>query len=199
MENIFYQSGSAKNVFELQGIFDMPDRYGKGLDWSQYLVHDAASLVLRYLKTLPEPVIPFDCYSLFIACLSRDAATKDTMTSIAEFQDCVINLSPLNRQLLLYLLDLLAVFASKSQINHMTSSRLVAVFPDRNLDTSQLTAPRDPAPPLLRRLRPGSTSAQVCSGLLRSAYPSHQKSSTFNEPERAPFPSQRSQICFHYN
>ena len=128
MENIFYQSGSAKNIFELQSIFDLPDRYGKGLDWSQYLVHDAASLVLRYLKTLPEPVIPFDRYSLFIACLSNDANAKDTMTSIAEFQDCVVNLPPLNRQLLLYLLDLLAVFASKSDKNHMTSSRLVAVF-----------------------------------------------------------------------
>jgi len=65
------------------------------------------------------------------------------------------------------------------------------VFHDRNLDTSQPSGTRDPAPPLLRRLRPGSTSAQVCSGLLRSAHPSHQKSSTFNEePEKAPFPSQ---------
>ncbi|PMD52815.1 uncharacterized protein K444DRAFT_542672 [Hyaloscypha bicolor E] len=43
---------------------------------------------------------------------------------------------------------------------------LAFVFLDRNLDTSQPSGPRDPAPPLLRRLRPGSTSAQVCSGLL---------------------------------
>ena len=35
---------------------------------------------------------------------------------------------PLNRQLLIYLLDLLAVFASKSATNLMTSERLVAAF-----------------------------------------------------------------------
>jgi len=42
----------------------------------------------------------------------------------------------------------------------------------------------------------GSGLAQLRLNLLRSAYLSHQKSSTFNEePEKAPFPSQGSQIC----
>ncbi|CZR57773.1 uncharacterized protein PAC_07662 [Phialocephala subalpina] len=40
-----------------------------------------------------------------------------------------------------------------------TSNDEDMVFLDRNLDTSQPSGPRDPAPPLLRRLRPGSTSA----------------------------------------
>lgn len=35
---------------------------------------------------------------------------------------------PLDRQLLLYLLDLLAVFASKSYVNKMTTAKLAAVF-----------------------------------------------------------------------
>ncbi|PVH79475.1 Rho GTPase activation protein [Cadophora sp. DSE1049] len=128
VEDIFYQSGSAKKIFELETIFDSPQRYGKGLDWSDYPVHDAAGVVLRYLKTMPEPVIPFDRYEPFISCLGGDVDAKDTITSIAEFQDCIINLPALHRHLLLYLLDLLAVFASKSDTNRMTSSRLVAVF-----------------------------------------------------------------------
>jgi len=54
---------------------------------------------------------------------------------------------------------------------------------------------RDLAPPLLR-LAQGRLSFGSC--LLRSAHPSHQKSSTFNEvPEKAPFPSQGSQIYSH--
>ena len=69
------------------------------------------------------------------------------------------------------------------------------LFPDRNLDTSEPTSSRDLAPPLLRLVQ-----AQLSFGscLLRSAYPSHQTSSTFSEgPEQAPSPSQGSQICSH--
>ena len=39
-----------------------------------------------------------------------------------------MELPALNRQLLLYLLDILAVFASKSDINKMTTRRLAIVF-----------------------------------------------------------------------
>jgi hypothetical protein len=48
------------------------------------------------------------------------------------------------------------------------------LFLDRNLDTSQPSGPRDPAPPLLRTAQAGPgpaqlrlKSAQVCSGLLQ--------------------------------
>ena len=70
------------------------------------------------------------------------------------------------------------------------------MFPDRNLDTSQPSSSRDLAPPLLR-LAQARLSFGSC--LLRSAHSSHQTSSTFNEgPEKAPYPSQGSQICSHY-
>jgi hypothetical protein len=70
-----------------------------------------------------------------------------------------------------------------------------SLFLDRNLDTSQPSSSRDLAPPLLR-LAQARLSFGSC--LLRSAHPSRQTSSTFNEgPEKAPFPSQGSQICSH--
>lgn len=74
---------------------------------------------------------------------------------------------------------------------------MITAFHVRNLDTSQPSSSRDLAPPLLRlaqaRLNFGSC-------LLKSAHPSHQTSSTFNEgpePPPPPFPSQGSQICSH--
>lgn len=61
------------------------------------------------------------------------------------------------------------------------------LFLDRNLDTSQPSDPRDPAPPLLRRLRPGSTLAQVCSGLL--THLTRNRQLLTRSPKRPPFPA----------
>ena len=48
--------------------------------------------------------------------------------AIVTYQQLITELPPLNRQLMLYILDLLAVFASKSDINLMTSANLAAIF-----------------------------------------------------------------------
>ncbi|KAG0645569.1 Rho-GTPase-activating 5 [Hyphodiscus hymeniophilus] len=140
-ENIFAQSGSATRVRALEVAFDTPTRYGKGLDWStgyhrdmaagteetHYDVYDAATCFLRYLKLLPEPVIPSNLYEQFTAAIN-DEDSFDEAKSIKALQEKLTYLPPLNRQLLLYLLDILAVFASKSEVNGMTSKRLVAAF-----------------------------------------------------------------------
>lgn len=52
-EGIFRVSGSNKRINELQAIFDQPPRYGKDFDWTGYSVHDAASVLRRYLNSLP--------------------------------------------------------------------------------------------------------------------------------------------------
>ena len=48
--------------------------------------------------------------------------------AIHTYQQLITELPSLNRQLLLYILDLLAVFASKSDVNLMTSANLAAIF-----------------------------------------------------------------------
>ena len=48
--------------------------------------------------------------------------------AIRSYQRLISELPPLNRQLLLYILDLLAVFASKAEQNLMTASNLAAIF-----------------------------------------------------------------------
>jgi hypothetical protein len=141
IEGIFRLSGSEKRIKELKTIFDSPDRYGKGLVWEGYTVHDAANVLRRYLNDLPEPVVPLDLYEKFRDPLR--GATKqavgdtegpqfvenfDERAAISKYQRLITELPPLNKQLLLYILDLLAVFAAKSDENRMNSQNLAAIF-----------------------------------------------------------------------
>jgi hypothetical protein len=134
-------SGSEKRIKELRTIFDSPDRYGKGLDWAGYTVHDAANVLRRYLNQLPEPIVPLDLYERFreplkghtIQAVGDNEGPQlpdnfDVGKAIATYQQLITELPPLNRQLLLYILDLLAVFASKSDENRMNSQNLAAIF-----------------------------------------------------------------------
>lgn len=52
----------------------------------------------------------------------------DVDGAIVKYQQLIKELPPLNRQLLLYLLDLLAVFAAKADENRMNSQNLAAIF-----------------------------------------------------------------------
>lgn len=141
VEGIFRLSGAEKRIKELVVIFNSPDRYGKGLDWDGYTVHDAANVLRRYLNQLPEPIVPLELYDRFRDPLrghaveavgdqeaSQAAEDFDLDGTILKYQQLITELPPLNRQLLLYILDLLAVFASKSDENRMTSQNLAAIF-----------------------------------------------------------------------
>lgn len=142
VEGIFRLSGSEKRIKELREAFNSPDRYGKGLDWNGYTVHDAANILRRYFNTLPEPIIPLNFYDAFRDPLrghqsqavgemegqSPSVGDFDMDATIKSYQELITQLPPLNRQLLLYILDLLAVFASKSDLNKMTTANLAAIF-----------------------------------------------------------------------
>ncbi|KAJ5934064.1 hypothetical protein N7466_003611 [Penicillium verhagenii] len=140
VEGIFRLNGSAKRIKDLQELFDSPERYGKGLDWDGYTVHDAANVLRRYLNQLPEPIVPLEFYERFREPLrayqkqvqdeiqTTDAEKFDHANAVETYQNLIVELPPLNKQLLLYILDLLAVFASKSEQNRMTSANLSAIF-----------------------------------------------------------------------
>lgn len=135
-------AGSEKRIKELKVAFDSPDRYGKGLDWTGYTVHDAANILRRYFNQLPEPIIPLEFYDRFRGPLRNHQAQAvgtqeaqnpsvgdfDPEAAIKAYKGLITELPPLNRQLLLYILDLLAVFASKSDLNKMTTGNLAAIF-----------------------------------------------------------------------
>jgi len=142
VEGIFRLAGSEKRIKELKVSFDSPDRYGKGLDWTGFTVHDAANILRRYFNQLPEPIIPLEFYHRFrdplrnhqaqavgaIESQSPSQGDFDHEAAIRAYQALITELPPLNRQLLLYILDLLAVFASKSDLNKMTTPNLAAIF-----------------------------------------------------------------------
>ena len=143
VEGIFRLSGSAKRIKDLQDLFDAPDRYGKGLDWAGFTVHDAANVLRRYLNQLPEPIVPLSFYERFREPLchlpNRKSVSGDEGIPpkdpphnrdevVATYQKLITELPSLNRQLLLYILDLLTVFAAKSDINRMTAANLAAIF-----------------------------------------------------------------------
>ncbi|OXV08028.1 hypothetical protein Egran_04209 [Elaphomyces granulatus] len=142
VEGIFRLNGSARRIKDLQEIFDSPERYGKGLDWSGYTVHDAANVLRRYLNQLPEPIVPLNFYERFRDPLRHHQAQAvgdmdargsekgdfDPQQAVAAYQQFIRELPSLNQQLLLYILDLLAVFASKSDQNRMTAGNLAAIF-----------------------------------------------------------------------
>lgn len=153
-------SGSEKRIKELKTIFDSPERYGKGLDWAGYTVHDAANVLRRYLNLLPEPIVPLDLYERFRDPLRGHIKQPvndnegpqldddfDVDKAIATYQQLITELPPLNRQLLLYILDLLAVFASKSDENRMNSQNLAAIF-----QPGMLSHPQHDMSPLEYRL-----------------------------------------------
>ncbi|KAI9734650.1 MAG: hypothetical protein M1834_002251 [Cirrosporium novae-zelandiae] len=142
VQGIFRLSGSSKRIKDLQIIFDSPDRYGKGLDWDGYTVHDAAAILRRYLNQLPEPIIPLDFYDKFREPLKShqkqavgnleapidDIGDFDRDKAVFTYQRLIQEVPGFNRQLLLYILDLLAVFASKSDQNLMNAANLSAIF-----------------------------------------------------------------------
>lgn len=105
-------------------------------------MHDAANILRRYFNQLPEPIIPLEFYERFRDPLKNHQAQAvgamdaqsptigdfDQDAAIRIYQALITELPPLNRQLLLYILDLLAVFASKSDLNKMTTPNLAAIF-----------------------------------------------------------------------
>lgn len=82
---------------------------------------------MRYLKLLPELVIPFNTYEQFTAAVDSEVDLNFDQR-IVTLQGLVATLPPLSQQLLMYLLDLLSMFVLKSESNLMTSQRLVAAF-----------------------------------------------------------------------
>ncbi|CAO3568347.1 unnamed protein product [Mortierella alpina] len=124
-KGIFRVSGSAKRVSELQLIFDTPPNYGSQLDWTGFTIHDASNVLRRYLNHLPDPVITLEYYEKF-----RDVHRNltDDEEKIAAYQDLISKLPPPHSCLLMYLLDLLALFAHHSDENLMDSKNLASVF-----------------------------------------------------------------------
>ncbi|KAK0544610.1 GTPase activating protein (GAP) for Rho1p [Tilletia horrida] len=126
VEGVFRIAGSQKRMKELQDTFDSPPRYGKSVDWSKYSVHDAASVLRRYLNHMPEPIVPLNLYSEFKNVMIKQPFDVDA--AIRTYKLLITSMPHANQYLLLYVLDLLAVFARESEKNLMPPSNLAVIF-----------------------------------------------------------------------
>ncbi|KAF9525630.1 Rho GTPase activation protein, partial [Crepidotus variabilis] len=128
VQGTFRINGSTRRMRDLQAAFESPPRYGKSLDWrqEQYTTHDVASVFRRYLTQMPEPVIPYDMYHLFRDALAKRPFNQDE--AIATYKSLIRKMPKPNQYLLLYVLDLLSVFARKSDKNLMTATNLAVIF-----------------------------------------------------------------------
>ncbi|POW05961.1 hypothetical protein PSTT_09359 [Puccinia striiformis] len=146
IEGIFRISGSTKRMKELQAIFDDPPFYGKDLDWKSnpnhspdqhdtlesdlkpyFTIHDAANVLRRYLMCLPEPLISQSMYEDLKDVLKKFESDKPKQIKL--FKSLLsTSIKPSTQYLLLYLLDLLSVFANRSDQNLMTANNLAVVF-----------------------------------------------------------------------
>ncbi|KAB2575773.1 Rho-GTPase-activating protein 5 [Lasiodiplodia theobromae] len=117
--------------------FNASPQYGKDIDWSKYTAQDAANMLIYYLEWLPEPVVPPQLYNRFtqlvrdedfVASFAAGKALPNAEFWIKHYQQLIQELSLANARLLLYLLDVLAVFTSDSGINRMNFERLAKLF-----------------------------------------------------------------------
>ncbi|KAH9167838.1 Rho GTPase activation protein [Lactarius sanguifluus] len=128
IEGTFRVNGSNKRMRELQAIFETPPRYGKSLDWKaeNYTTHDVASVFRRYLTLMPEPVIPYVLYFPFREAIAKRPYNQEVV--ISTYKRLIHSMPHANQYLLLYVLDLLSVFARKSDKNLMTAQNLAVIF-----------------------------------------------------------------------
>ena len=199
---IFRIAGNNKRVKNLQYIFSTPPSYGLSFnEWeaNNFTVHDAATILRRYLNHLEEPLVPLKFYNNFrdplksrprilknmkkgnsnfftkqeeidlklekirLSSLSHEEKNKpeiiekrlrnqnkrklikDIRGCLKEYENCFINLlDDDSKQVLIYLLDLLSLFAQHSEKNLMSSKNLAAIFqpsllshPDHDMNPSE--------------------------------------------------------------
>lgn len=138
VKGVFRLSGSESRIRELYEIFDCPP-YGRGFNLTGYDCYEVAHLLRRYLLQLPESVIPHRSYKKFCKPFCNHGATSrwiwclpagqfDNERAIRVYQKLIGQLDRWSRALVLYLLDLLAVFASKASENRMTAPNLSKIL-----------------------------------------------------------------------
>ncbi|KAG0182144.1 Unconventional myosin-IXAa [Apophysomyces sp. BC1021] len=126
VQGIFRLSGAASEVNELQREFDRSPIFGKCLDLKPYDIHSITSLVKKYLRHLPDSVIPTAFHDRFLAAtdpsvLSREQSAKSLSLLIDE-------LPPAHNQLLHYLMLLISNVQQYAHVNMMNPEALAVVL-----------------------------------------------------------------------
>ncbi|KAJ2689347.1 GTPase activating protein (GAP) for Rho1p [Coemansia spiralis] len=126
-QGIFRVNGSMKRVQLLQDEFCERPLYGRQIEWSRYTLHDAATVLRRYLISLPESVISAAHYNAFLDKLAESLSDSE---KAHDYSLLIGQLASESRHTLLYMLELLSVFARPDNCTRtlMNASNLAAVL-----------------------------------------------------------------------
>ena len=138
--DIFKRQSSPKVLAELRTVFDTPPRYGKGLVWDGYTVYDAANILLEYFHSLPDPLVPKEDYHRWKRPLLELSTVEE---QVKVYQTCITELPPINRQLLLYVLDFLSIFVDTTRETGVEILELAEMFENAILKPDYPTRMRD--------------------------------------------------------
>jgi len=120
---IFRVSGSLKRIASLQALMETDPNSDIDLKALGFTPFDVAGLLTRYLKSLPEPVIPLSQFQYF-----RDGFHLCTEKRLELYRDLIHQLPRANFHLLLYLLTFLSELSTHSELTKMPAVNLAAVF-----------------------------------------------------------------------
>lgn len=99
------------------------------LNLEKYSIHISSGLLKHFLRSLSEPIFPYEYYPVIIAVEKNSEKGKITLAQkLDEFQKIINSLPYINRLLLEKLFLFLRLVATYSSENKMTPSNLAVVF-----------------------------------------------------------------------
>ncbi|KAI9314421.1 Rho GTPase activation protein, partial [Dichotomocladium elegans] len=118
VEGIFRLSGAASDVDQLCQQFDTPPAYGKCLDLTKYDIHTIVGVMKKYLRCLPEPVIPTAFHHQFL----QAAMDIEHIASLAA------KMPKVHFDLLFTMIELCAHIQRHQHVNLMNAEALAVVL-----------------------------------------------------------------------
>ena len=124
VEGLFRLSGAASDVRQLSHEFDM----GNPIDLSTYDIHAITGVVKKYLRSLPNPVIPHAYHNAFLRTAVTDNCNDNSSCDVKTLLNLVSSLPLLHRHLLCSILHLTSAIQNHTDINMMNPEALAVVL-----------------------------------------------------------------------
>lgn len=128
--HIFGMGPRRERLSHLVSIFSSPSTgYGRDMDWSAFNVHDAASLILHFMSSLPSPLVSEATVKRWVS-MSRQATVSGTAGTRVEegmdfWEEALLGIKGgKERGMVKLLLGLWGEIARHSSENEMTAERL---------------------------------------------------------------------------
>ena len=135
---IFRLSGSSKVITDLRKDFNTKKASEISLNEIQE-VHAISGLLKQFLRETPEPLFPYDMYSLWM-----NGITKTNRSDLIDFfKDFCSHMPIWNQSILRHLLAILYFISANSEINQMTANNLSIVISPNIIRTPSSVPPEE--------------------------------------------------------